>query len=314
MPGAPPRNLSGATYRAPPEIGYRGRMNALLLIEQGLNGVQLGVMLFLMAAGLTLVFGIMNLVNLAHGSLYMLGAYFAATVQLATGSFLLALLAALLGAALVGLVLEIVALRTLYARDHLDHVLCTFGLIMFLNEVVRIVWGPVPLRMSLPAALAGSVDLFGIRYPAFRLAIIVVGVLVAVFLYLLITRTRLGMLIRAGASDRMMIGALGVDIRRLYTLVFALGAALAGLAGMMAGPILAVQVGMGDYILILTLVVIVIGGIGSVRGAFVAALLVGVIDTFARVLLPPALGQIGIYVLMAAVLFWRPRGLFPAHG
>jgi branched-chain amino acid transport system permease protein len=289
-------------------------MNALLLIEQGLNGVQLGIMLFLMAAGLTLVFGIMNLVNLAHGSLYMLGAYFAATVQLHTGSFLLALPAALVGAAAVGLVMEVAALRTLYVRDHLDHVLCTFGLILFLNELVRIVWGPVPLRMTLPDALAGSVDLFGIRYPAFRLAVIVVGVLVALFLYLLISRTRLGMLIRAGASDRMMVGALGVDIKRLYTLVFALGAALAGLAGLMAGPIFAVQVGMGDTMLILTLVVIVIGGIGSVRGAFVAALLVGTIDTFARVLLPPALGQIGIYVLMAAVLFWRPRGLFPAHG
>jgi branched-chain amino acid transport system permease protein len=289
-------------------------MSASLLIEQGLNGVQLGIMLFLMAAGLTLVFGIMNLVNLAHGSLYMLGAYFAAAVQLYTGSFLLAVPAALLATALVGLVLEVVTLRSLYARDHLDQVLCTFGLILFLNELVRILWGPVPLRMGLPQGLAGSVDLFGIRYPAFRLAVIVVGVLVAVFLYLLITHSRLGMLIRAGASDRMMVGALGVDIKRLYTLVFALGAALAGLAGVMAGPIFSVQVGMGDYILILTLVVIVIGGIGSVRGAFVAALLVGIIDTFARVLLPPALGQIGIYLLMAAVLFWRPRGLFPAYG
>ena len=289
-------------------------MNWLLVVEQCLNGLQFGVMLFLIAAGLTLVFGIMNLVNLAHGSLYMLGAYFAATVQLYTGSFLLALLVALPATALVGLVLEVATLRTLYARDHLDQVLCTFGLILFLNELVRIVWGPVPLRMNLPDALAGSVDIMGIRYPSFRLAIIVAGVLVALFLYVLITRTRLGMLIRAGASDRMMIGALGVDIKRLYTLVFALGAALAGFAGMMAGPILAVQVGMGDYILILTLVVIVIGGIGSVRGAFIAALLVGVVDTFGRVLLPPALAQIGIYVVMAAVLFWRPRGLFPAHG
>jgi branched-chain amino acid transport system permease protein len=289
-------------------------MNVLLLIEQGLNGVQLGVMLFLMAAGLTLVFGIMNLVNLAHGSLYMLGAFFAATFQGWTGSFLLAVLLAIPATALAGIVIEVVTLRTLYPRDHLDQVLCTFGLILFLNELVRIVWGPVPLRMNLPDALAGSVDLFGIRYPAFRLAVIAVGILVAVFLYLLIAKTRLGMLIRAGASDRMMIGALGVDIRLLFTLVFGLGAALAGLAGIMAGPLLAVQVGMGDYILILTLVVIVIGGIGSVRGAFVAALLVGIIDTVGRVALPPALADMGIYVLMAAVLFWRPRGLFPAHG
>jgi branched-chain amino acid transport system permease protein len=286
-----------------------------LLVEQGLNGVQLGVMLFLMAAGLTLVFGIMNLVNLAHGSLYMLGAYFAAALQGWTGSFLLAVLAAVPATALVGIVIERVTLRRLYARDHLDQVLCTFGLILFLNEMVRIVWGALPLHMALPAGLAGTVALGpGLRYPAFRLAIIAAGILVALFLYLLIAKTRLGMLIRAGASDRAMVGALGVDIERLFTLVFGLGAALAGFAGIMAGPLLAVQVGMGDGVLILTLVVIVIGGIGSVRGAFVAALLVGVIDTFGRVTLPPALADIGIYVLMAAILFWRPRGLFAAHG
>ena len=289
-------------------------MSAPLLIEQGLNGIQLGIMLFLMAAGLTLVLGIMNLVNLAHGSLYMLGAYFAASLQQWTGSFALAILLAVPATALVGMAIEMVTLRTLYSRDHLDQVLCTFGLILFLNEMTRILWGGLPLRMTLPPALAGTVALSGIAYPAFRLAIIATGILVALLLYLLIARTRLGMLIRAGASDRMMVGALGIDINLLFTLVFGLGAALAGLAGIMAGPLLAVQVGMGDGVLILTLVVIVIGGIGSVRGAFVAAILVGLIDTFGRILLPPALADIGIYVLMAAILFWRPQGLFPAHG
>jgi len=290
-------------------------VSAPLLIEQGLNGVQLGIMLFLMAAGLTLVLGIMNLVNLAHGSLYMLGAYFAASLQQWTGSFALAILLAVPATALVGMAIEMVTLRTLYSRDHLDQVLCTFGLILFLNEMTRMLWGGLPLRMTLPPALAGTVALLpGIAYPAFRLAIIATGILVALLLYVLIARTRLGMLIRAGASDRMMIGALGIDIKLLFTLVFGLGAALAGLAGMMAGPLLSVQVGMGDGVLILTLVVIVIGGIGSVRGAFVAAILVGLIDTFGRILLPPALADIGIYVLMAAILFWRPQGLFPAHG
>jgi branched-chain amino acid transport system permease protein len=290
-------------------------VSGLLLVEQGLNGLQLGVMLFLMAAGLTLVLGIMNLVNLAHGSLYMLGAYIAASLQQWTGSFVIAALIAVPATAIIGIVIEIVTLRTLYDRDHLDQVLCTFGLILFLNELTRILWGAVPLRMALPPALAGTVTLWpGIAYPAFRLAIIAAGIVVALLLYLLIARTRLGMLIRAGASDRMMVGALGIDIKSLFTLVFGLGAALAGLAGVMAGPLLAVQVGMGDGILILTLVVIVIGGIGSVRGAFVAALLVGVIDTFGRILLPPALADIGIYVLMAAILFWRPQGLFAAHG
>ncbi len=289
-------------------------MSPLLFVEQGLNGLQLGVMLFLMAAGLTLVLGIMNLVNLAHGSLYMLGAYFAASLQHWTGSFVLAVLIAVPATAGLGIVIELVTLRTLYSRDHLDQVLCTFGLILFLNEMTRILWGAVPLHMPLPASLAGTVALVpGIRYPAFRLAVIAAGVLVAILLYLLIAKTRLGMLIRAGASDRMMVGALGIDIGRLFTLVFGLGAALAGLAVMMAGPLVAVQVGMGDGVLILTLVVIVIGGIGSVRGAFVAALLVGLIDTFGRILLPPAVAEIGIYVFMAGILFWRPQGLFSAH-
>ncbi|RMF91502.1 MAG: branched-chain amino acid ABC transporter permease [Nitrospinota bacterium] len=289
-------------------------MDPILLITQGLNGLQLGVMLFLMAAGLTLIFGIMNLINLAHGSLYMIGAYLAATLQRYTGSFLLAVLLAIPATILIGMLVEVIALRTLYARDHLDQVLATFALILFFNELVRIIWGPQAYFMALPAALSGHVTVLpGVPYPTYRLLIVVVGLGVAAFLYLLITRTRLGMLIRAGASNREMVNALGVNIQLLYTLLFGLGAALAGLAGMMAGPILSVEVGMGESILILTFVVIVIGGIGSIRGAFIAALLVGVADTFGRILLPPALASMVIYILMAAVLCWRPQGLFPAH-
>ena len=288
---------------------------ALFYLEQALNGLQFGVLLFLMAAGLTLVFGIMNLINLAHGSLYMLGAYFAATVLTQTGSMLLALLAATVATAFCGWLLEVVLFGRLYRRDHLDQVLCTFGVILFLNELVRIIWGPVALPMDLPAALAGSVRLVGdFTYPTFRLVIIAVGLVVAAMMFVLITRTRLGMRIRAGAADRAMVAALGVDIRSLYSYVFALGAALAGLAGYMAGPILAVQVGMGDSVLVLALVVIVIGGIGSVRGALVSALLVGLVDTFGRVLLPAALADMGIYAVMALVLFVRPDGLFAARG
>jgi branched-chain amino acid transport system permease protein len=288
---------------------------SLFYLEQGLNGLQLGVMLFLMAAGLTLVFGIMNLINLAHGSLYMLGAYFAATLMQATGNLLLALLAATVFTALCGYIMEATVLRSLYRRDHLDQVLCTFGIILFLNELVRIIWGALALPMDLPPALAGSVTLLpGLTYPTFRLVIILAGLLVALLMYFLISRTKLGMRIRAGASDRAMAGALGVDIRSLYSYVFSLGAALAGLAGFMAGPILAVQVGMGDSVLVLALVVIVIGGVGSVRGALVSAILVGLVDTFGRVLLPAALADMGIYALMALVLFTRPRGLFPARG
>jgi branched-chain amino acid transport system permease protein len=306
-------------------------MTALLVLEQVLNGLQLGVMLFLLAAGLTLVFGIMDLINLAHGSLYMVGAFVAATVAQWTGSFMLGLLAALPAAAVVGMAVEMVALRTLYERNHLDQVLATFGLILFFNELVRIIWGPRAIFMDVPEALSGTVEIIpGAPYPAFRLAIIVAGIAVAGFLYILISRTRIGMLIRAGASNREMVGALGVDVKLLYTLVFGLGAALAGLAGAMAGPIFAVEVGMGEGILILTFVVIVIGGIGSVRGALVGALLVGMVDTLGRAFLPTllrlvadaatadgvgaSLASMSIYILMAAVLVWRPRGLFPAHG
>jgi len=303
----------------------------LLFIEQLLNGLQLGVTLFLMSAGLTLVFGIMRVINLAHGSLYMVGAYVAATVANATGSFLLGLLAALPAAAAVGMLMELVVLRFLYDREHLDQVLATFGLIFFFNELTRIIWGRQPIFMDVPSWLSGTVELIpGVPYPTYRLAIIGVGCLVAAFLYLLFKYTRLGMRIRAGAINREMVAALGVNIKLLYTLVFGLGALLAGLAGVMAGPIFAVESGMGESILILTFVVIVIGGIGSIRGAVVAALLVGMVDTLGRVFLPdllrlffpPAmadgagasLASMSVYILMSAILVWRPQGLFPKQG
>ncbi len=295
-------------------------MTLLLFLEQVLNGLQLGVTLFLMAAGLTLVFGIMNMVNLAHGSLYMMGAFYCATLVQWTGSFVLSAVLALAAAAATGILVEVVALRTLYSRDHLDQVLATFGLILFFNELVKIVWGPIAIFMDIPSIFAGSVEIIpGVPYPIYRLAVLGVGVAVAVFLWWLITRTRIGMLIRAGATNREMVGALGVDIKLLYTLVFGLGAALAGLAGLMSGPLYVVEIGMGDGMLIKTFVVIVIGGIGSIRGAFVAAVIVGMVDTFGRVLpsmagLPTALAEMAIYILMAAVLFWRPSGLFPARG
>ncbi len=244
----------------------------LLFLEQCLNGLQLGLLLFLLAAGLTLIFGIMDFVNLAHGSLYMIGAYFAATFVAWTGSFVAGAVLALGATLLLGMLLEVVAIRPLYGRDHLDHVLGTFGLILFFNELVRIIWGPAGLRVPLPDWLNTSVPILpGLHYPAYRIAIIVTALAVALFLYVLVMRTRLGMLIRAGATNREMAGALGVNIKLLYTLVFGLGAALAGLAGLMQAPILTVQIGMGENILILAFVIIIIGGIGSIRGAFVAA-------------------------------------------
>ena len=306
-------------------------MNFVLIAEQTLNGLQLGVMLFLLAAGLTLVFGIMNLVNLAHGSLYMVGAYLTTYFFQATGSFALAVVLGLAGSLVVGIVVELVALRTLYERDHLDQVLATFGLILFFNELVSMLWGRASLYAQLPEYLRGHVELFaGSSYPMYRLAIIIVGLLVAMLLWYVVTHTRLGMLIRAGASNRTMVAALGVNIRLLYTVVFGFGAVLAGLAGLMAGPIYSVQPGMGELILIQVFVVIVIGGIGSVRGALVGALIVGIVDTLGRAFLKPMLGtmisptaaeaagpalaSMLIYLLMAAVLAFRPQGLFPARG
>ncbi len=288
-------------------------MSGLLLIEQSLNGLQFGLMLFMMAAGMTLMLGIMNLVNLAYGSLYMLGAYFAVTLQWWTGSFLIAALGSLIATAAVGIVMEVSAFRHLYARSYLDQVLCTIGINLFLNELVRVIWGARPLHLGLPPGLAGTVELIhGLSYPVLRLAIIGAGALIGAGLYALIAHTKVGVQIRAGASNRAIAGVMGINIPALFTLIFALGAALAGFAGIMAGPLLSVGVNMGDSILVLTLVVIVIGGIGSVRGALIAAILVGCIDTWARMLLPSALGDIGIYLLMAGVLYFRPRGLFPA--
>lgn len=304
-------------------------MSASLLIAQLLNGLQYGVMLFLLAAGLTLVFGIMSFVNLAHGSLYMLGAYAAAVVGGHTGSFGLGVLAAVATGLVVGMMLEWVAVSRLYQRDHLDHVLATFGLVLFFNEVVRMIWGPQPVFVSLPESLSGTVDLFGFTYPTYRFLIIVVGLLVAAGSQWLIHKTRVGMLIRAGSVNPQMVGALGVNIRLLNIMLFALGAALAALAGAMAGPILSVQSGMGEPVLITTLVVIVIGGIGSVHGALYAGIIVGLVDTLGRSFLPmiirefadretanaagPALASMSIYLLMAIVLAWKPQGLFPAH-
>jgi branched-chain amino acid transport system permease protein len=283
-------------------------------------------MLFLMAAGLTLVFGVMGLINLAHGSLYMVGAFAAAAVAAASDSFLLALAAALAAAAAAGAIIEVAVIRRLYDRDHLDQVLATFALILVFSEGTRWLFGSFPLYLDVPGWLSGSVALpGGVSYPAYRLAIIVVGLLVAAGLFLVINRTRLGVRIRAGEADREMIAALGIDIARLYTVVFALGAALAGLAGALIGPIQSVQVGMGEPVLIMAFVVVVIGGIGSIKGALVGAILVGVTDTLGRFLLPIAFGAVMdpaaatavgsalasmlIYILMAVILVWRPTGL-----
>ena len=304
-------------------------MTAALAIEQLLNGLQLGVMLFLMAAGLTLIFGVMGLINLAHGSLYMVGAFACAAVAGWTGSFWLGLVASLVAAAAAGALVEVLIIRRLYDRDHLDQVLATFALILIFSEGTRWLFGSFPLYLNIPAALQGAVALPGdVHYPVYRLAIIVVGGLVALGLALLIGRTRLGIRIRAGENDREMIAALGVNIQTLYTVVFALGAALAGLAGAMVGALQSVQVGMGEPVLILAFVVIVIGGIGSIRGAFLGAILVGVVDTMGRFLLPQMLGlalspsaagAVGgavssmlIYIMMALILAFRPRGLFAA--
>ncbi len=305
-------------------------MTLTLLAEQVLNGLQSGIMLFLMAAGLTLIFGVMGLINLAHGSLYMVGAFCTAAVSAATGSFLLGLVAALAGAAAMGALIERVVIRRLYARDHLDQVLATFALILIFSEGTRWLFGSFPLYLDVPPALSGPVTLpGGIQYPLYRLTLIVVGLVVAAGLFWLIGRTRLGVQIRAGENDREMIAALGVDIDRLYTLVFALGAALAGLAGALVGVLQSVQVGMGEPVLILAFVTIVIGGIGSIRGALVGAILVALTDTLGglflpelfKLVLPPAeatqtggaLAAMAIYVLMAGVLIWKPTGLFGAR-
>ncbi len=302
----------------------------LMFLEQVLNGLQYSALLFLLSAGLTLVFGIMNVINLTQGSFYMVGAFCAASAAAATGSFLAALLAALAGAALYGLVVELLVIRHLYRRDHLDQVLATLGLTLFTNEMVTVLFGRSPPFMDIPPFLSGSVELLpGLNYPLMRLAFIGAGVLVALGLWLLISRTRVGMLVRAGADDGEMVDALGVNIQRLFTLIFTLGALLCGFAGVMAAPLLAVEIGMGERILITTFVVIVVGGVGSVRGALVGSLMIGMTDALGRAyipfwmsrLLPPELSDsassslvsASIYILMAIVLLFRPRGLVPAQ-
>ena len=306
-------------------------MNTTLVLVQVLNGLQLGVLLFLIASGLTLIFGVMDFINLAHGVQYMLGAYLAVMFYGLTGSFLAALVLALVAALAFGLVVERTVLRQFYARDHLDQVIATFGIIMFLNTGVKLAWGAAPLTLPIPALLSGSVQLMeGLLYPVWRLVIIGSGLVLAGILYGLVGHTRIGMLVRAGASNAPMVSALGVDIRRLFSVVFGFGAMLAGFAGIMIAPILSVEPGMGDPVLILALVVIVIGGVGSIRGAFFGALLIGLSDTLARSFLVdvlrlvvgpspartigPAVASMLIYLLMALVLCFRPTGLFPAKG
>ena len=305
-------------------------MTGVLFIEQSLNGLQFGLMLFLLAAGVTIVFGVMDMINLAHGAFYMVGAFFTAWWVAATGSFLGGLFIAVLLTAAFGMLVEATLLRTLYARDHLSQVLATFALILILNDGVEMIFG-TDLSLSAPAALAGPVELpGGLLYPAWRLVIIAVGLGLALLLYLLVQKTRVGALVRAGASNREMSRVMGVNIERLFTLVFGLGAALCAVAGGLLGPLLAVQVGMGENILILAFVVIVIGGIGSIRGALIGSLLVGVVDTLGRTfvqqglreVLPPqwasaagpALASIAVYLLMAGVLVFKPQGLFPVRG
>ncbi|MFL9925373.1 branched-chain amino acid ABC transporter permease [Herbaspirillum lusitanum] len=302
---------------------------ANLIFEQVLNSLQFGVMLFLIASGLTLIFGVMNFVNLAHGSFFMIGAYLAACIAGVTGSFWLGLLGALPATAALGFLLEWLVFRRLYKKDHMVHVLATFALILIFNDGVRMIWGPQPLPLNMPAAFAGPVMLFGLPYSSFRLLVMAVGIAVAIALYFLINRTRLGMWVRAGSNNLEMVTAMGINIRLLFRLVFSFGLVLAALAGIMLGPLVAVQAGMGDDVLILAFVVVVIGGIGSVPGAAIGALIVGVVDTLGRGLLPPlfslflsadaaasvgpALGSMMIYLVMIAVLFWRPSGLFPAR-
>lgn len=300
-----------------------------LFLEQGLNGLQFGLMLFLLAAGLTLVFGIMDMINLSHGSLYMLGAFIGASAAQISGLFWVGILAAIIGMAIIGVLLEKLLLNRLYGRDHLSQVLGTFAVILITNELVRITWGPQPLLLNPPPSLAGPIEFFGFSYPTYRLLIIVIGAVVAGLLYWLIGKTRIGMWVRAGAANREMAEACGIDVRHLFTWIFTLGAVLCGLAGVLLGPLLAVQVGMGEHILILAFVVIVIGGIGSIRGALIGSLLVGCVDTLGRALLPyllksitgpelasqmgPALASIMIYLVMASILFWRPAGLMPTR-
>jgi branched-chain amino acid transport system permease protein len=305
-------------------------MDWSLLITQLLNGLQLGLLLFLLASGLTLIFGIMDFINLSHGSFYMIGAYFCGTVVAITGSFLAGILFGLIGVFVVGAAVEWFIARRLYRSDHLDHVLVTFGLILIFDTLVHLLWGAEGMAIPLPDILNGQITIGELVLPSYRMLIIGCGLLVAALLYVLVVRTRLGMLIRAGASNRTMVEALGININRLFLIVFALGAAMAGFAGMLIAPITEASIGMGNDIIIVAFVVVIVGGIGSVKGAFYAALILGLLDTLSRSYLDlvlqlfmpvtyaetaaPALSAMLIYILMAAVLAFRPRGLFPPAG
>ena len=306
-------------------------MSMSLFLVQSLNGLQFGILLFLIAAGLTLVFGVMGFINLAHGVQYMIGAYLTFMFFQWTTNFFVALMLGLIVALAIGLACEILIFRHLYARDHLDQVLATFGIILFVNEAVKVIWGPSSLILPPPDILSWSFEIIeGLQYPVYRLAVIAVGIAVAVGLYFAVFRTRVGMLIRAGATHPEMVSALGVDIKRLFMIVFGFGAMLAGFAGAIAAPMFSLEPNMGDDLLITVFVVIIIGGIGSIRGAFIAAVLVGLLDTLGRAVatdllklvfdasaanqIGPALSSMLIYILMAAILFFKPKGLFPARG
>jgi branched-chain amino acid transport system permease protein len=306
-------------------------MSLSLFLVQSLNGLQFGILLFLIAAGLTLVFGVMGFINLAHGVQYMIGAYLTFMFYQVTGNFFTALILGLVAALAIGLACEILIFRHLYARDHLDQVLATFGIILFVNEAVKAIWGPSSLILPPPESLSWSFEIIeGLQYPIYRLAVIAVGIAVAFGLYIIVFKTRVGMLIRAGATNPDMVSALGVDIKRLFMIVFGFGAMLAGFAGAIAAPMFSLEPSMGDDLLIVVFVVIIIGGIGSIRGAFIAAVMVGMLETLGRSVatdllklvfdasaanqIGPALSSMLIYILMAAILFFKPEGLFPARG
>ena len=285
-------------------------MDFAFFLIQLLNGLQYGLLLFLVASGLTLIFGIMGVINLAHGSFYMIGAYLAWSLAERTGSLVAAIVVGVVLTVLLGMLLEWLLIRRFYQRDHLYQVLLTYGLILVFEELRSIVWGDEVHGVSIPDLLKGSIPLTEtLSYPVYRLAMSGTCLLIALGLYFLISRTRLGMMIRAGASNREMVQSLGINIKLIYTIVFALGVALAGFAGMIAAPVSSVFPGMGGQVLIICFVVVVIGGIGSVKGALLAALVIGIADTFGQVLLPEISGMI-VYLLMAVVLVFRPEGLF----
>jgi branched-chain amino acid transport system permease protein len=287
-------------------------MDPSFIAIQLLNGIQYGLLLFLVASGLTLIFGILGVINLAHGSFFMIGAYLAYWFAQQSGSLALGIAAALPLAAAIGWAVERLAVTQLYGRDHLDQVLLTYGLILVFNELQRLIWGNDVHSVALPGMLAGTVQLTEVQtYSVYRLFISAVCIALAAGLYLVIQKTRIGMMIRAGASNREMVSILGIDVGRLFAIVFSLGAALAALAGMLSAPINSVYPGMGEHILIISFVIVVIGGIGSVKGSLLAAILVGLADTFGKVLVPEAASTV-VYALMAAVLLWRPHGLFGA--